>query len=89
MAQKCFRIPELVGMICNEQDDVPTMLAMALTSRAFLEPSLDRLWYRIESFKPLIACLPRDLWIVEKRPDTDTLLVSVTCWFPTAGTIGR
>jgi hypothetical protein len=67
-------------MICNEQDDVPTMLSMALTSRVFLELALDRLWYQITSFKPLIACLPSDLWRIEERPDMNIrLMVSVIC----------
>ncbi|TEB18691.1 hypothetical protein FA13DRAFT_1803152 [Coprinellus micaceus] len=35
---------------------------MALTRRSFLEPALDRIWREIDSFNPLIACLPRGAW---------------------------
>ncbi|KAF6753279.1 hypothetical protein DFP72DRAFT_849282 [Ephemerocybe angulata] len=39
---------------------------MALSHRAFLEPGLDSLWHSINSYEPLLACLPNDLWTAEE-----------------------
>lgn len=40
---------------------------MSLTRRAFLEPGLDSLWHTLDSFEPLLACLPTDLWRIEEK----------------------
>ncbi|KAJ3520612.1 hypothetical protein NMY22_g12674 [Coprinellus aureogranulatus] len=42
---------------------------MALTCRDLSELSLDRLWRVMRSFEPLIACLPSDLFIIERPAD--------------------
>lgn len=55
--EQCLQIPEILRDVC-EQLDRKSWLPAALTSRAFLEPALDQLWYNIESMRPLICCLP-------------------------------
>lgn len=39
--------------------DARALLALAQTRRAFSEPSLDRLWKKLYSLKPLISCYTR------------------------------
>ena len=34
----------------------PTLFSLARTCRAFSEPSLDRLWYKLGGLEPLIQC---------------------------------
>ena len=31
---------------------------MALTCTSFQDPALDALWYQIDSFEPIVCCLP-------------------------------
>ena len=37
-----------------------------MTCKVCLDPGLDEVWREIESFKPLIACLPEDIWMEQK-----------------------
>ncbi|KAF6753203.1 hypothetical protein DFP72DRAFT_902184 [Ephemerocybe angulata] len=67
---RCIWIPEILTLICNDLDR-KSALSAALTSRAFLEPALDKLWHTIDSFRPLIACLPEDLWTTKIRPSPE------------------
>ncbi|TEB21755.1 hypothetical protein FA13DRAFT_1716588 [Coprinellus micaceus] len=55
--EKCLQIPEILRYVCDELD-TESCLSAALTSRTFLEPALDRLWYHVDSMRPLICCLP-------------------------------
>lgn len=60
----CLRTPEIVLSICEQ---IPlglkkTALSFALTTRAFLEPGLDRVWHTIASVEPIMACTPDELW---------------------------
>ncbi|KAF6753323.1 hypothetical protein DFP72DRAFT_902750 [Ephemerocybe angulata] len=74
-----LQIPEVVRSICNELDR-SSALAMSLTCRAFLEPGLDSLWHSLDSFEPLLACLPADLWRIEQKNIRDRkTLTSVYC----------
>ncbi|KAF6751674.1 hypothetical protein DFP72DRAFT_472458 [Ephemerocybe angulata] len=64
---RCLRTPELLQLICNQvpnntSEDRQRLLAVALSCRALLEPALDRLWYKMTSFKALMTTLPNDLW---------------------------
>ncbi|KAJ3535880.1 hypothetical protein NMY22_g6288 [Coprinellus aureogranulatus] len=69
---QCLQVPEISGSIveCLERKDA---FHLALTSTALLEPSLNQIWRKITSFKPLIACLPPDIWREETAytPDED------------------
>jgi hypothetical protein len=56
----CLSIPELLPLLCDGLE-AKDLLSTALSCQAFLEPALDKLWYHVKSFKPLIACLPEDL----------------------------
>ncbi|KAF6761341.1 hypothetical protein DFP72DRAFT_959293 [Ephemerocybe angulata] len=74
-----LQIPEVVRSICNELDR-SSALAMSLTCRAFFEPGLDSLWHSLDSFEPLLACLPADLWRIEQKNIRDrNTLTSVHC----------
>jgi hypothetical protein len=64
IVEECLRIPEVLRLIYDELDK-RTSLSLALTCKAFLEPGLDRIWRNITSFKPLIGCIPEDIW----KPD--------------------
>lgn len=76
---QCLCVPEILGRIIEhlEPEDA---LALALTSKSFLEQALDHCWREIFSFDPLIACLPSDLWREERLPSAfevySTILVS-------------
>jgi len=39
-----------------------SLLALASTCRAFEGPALDALWRDLQSVKPLVICLPSDLF---------------------------
>ncbi|TEB33218.1 hypothetical protein FA13DRAFT_1708581 [Coprinellus micaceus] len=62
---QCLHIPEILRAICDETTK-KTALAVALTSRHFLQPGLDRIWREVDCFEAIIACLPTDLWEVEE-----------------------
>ncbi|KAF6751100.1 hypothetical protein DFP72DRAFT_498786 [Ephemerocybe angulata] len=69
---RCLETPEILQLICEQlpiegTSDRQRLLAVALSCRAWREPALERLWFRIQSFRPLIATLPSDLWTVEKK----------------------
>ncbi|KAG1814633.1 uncharacterized protein BJ212DRAFT_343004 [Suillus subaureus] len=62
-------IPELRWKIFQLVQDTPTdsmgnktLLALALTCKSFSGLALDLLWQNMDSFEPLIRCLPRSLW---------------------------
>jgi hypothetical protein len=54
---------------------------LALTCTTFLEPGLDKVWWYIEDFEPLISCIPAH-WVEEKdlpfddSPAENIILVS-------------
>ena len=62
--------PDILDEICeylSYEDDVDaddiassrrTLLCLALTCKAFLEPALDRLWRNLDSLFPLLKVLP-------------------------------
>ncbi|KAF6753228.1 hypothetical protein DFP72DRAFT_902267 [Ephemerocybe angulata] len=64
---QCLGVAEIQSLIC-ENLDRKSALAMALTAHAFLEPALNEIWHTVDSFRPLIACLPEDLWIAKAVP---------------------
>ncbi|KAJ3532981.1 hypothetical protein NMY22_g7529 [Coprinellus aureogranulatus] len=61
---QCLQVPEISGSIVEylERKDA---FRLALTSKSLLETSLNQIWRRITSFKPLAACSPPDIWIEE------------------------
>jgi len=64
----CLRTPELLLNIfqyVRDSDDPHddglnrgTLAGLARTCRDFTEPALDTLWYSMDSFLPLLRCLP-------------------------------
>ncbi|KAF6753306.1 hypothetical protein DFP72DRAFT_1171094 [Ephemerocybe angulata] len=65
-----LQIPAVIRSICDHLDR-RSALAMSLTRRAFLDPGLDSVWYSLDSFEPLLACLPTDLWRIEEKKIRD------------------
>ncbi|KAH9919407.1 uncharacterized protein B0H18DRAFT_1027961 [Fomitopsis serialis] len=75
---RTLAVPELVDLIAHELEaatrgnlrlgtpHLPTFLALALTSRTFLEPALDVIWRVQTGLGPLVRCLPEDLWTVSE-----------------------
>ena len=49
-------LDSLEGVYCDGGERRQTLLVLAQTCRAFSEPSLDRLWSRLDSLTPLIQC---------------------------------
>ncbi|KAF5332873.1 hypothetical protein D9611_005374 [Ephemerocybe angulata] len=64
---QCLGVAEIQSLIC-ENLDRKSAFAMALTAHAFLEPALNEIWRTVDSFRPLIDCLPEDLWIAKAVP---------------------
>ncbi|KAF6751096.1 hypothetical protein DFP72DRAFT_908466 [Ephemerocybe angulata] len=70
---RCFQAPEILQLICaqlpiDRTSDRQRLLAFALSCKAILEPALDRLWFKIPSFRPIMTTLPADLWKAERKP---------------------
>ncbi|KAF6764226.1 hypothetical protein DFP72DRAFT_871162 [Ephemerocybe angulata] len=63
----CLGVAEIQSLIC-ENLDRKSAFAMALTGQVFLEPALNEIWHTVDSFRPLIDCLPDDLWIAKAVP---------------------
>ncbi|TEB32527.1 hypothetical protein FA13DRAFT_1709066 [Coprinellus micaceus] len=87
--EKCLQIPEILRYVCDELD-TESCLSAALTSRTFLEPALDWLWYHVDSMRPLICCLPVGVGIFklhnEPAPEYEhgalAPLLQKVVWFP-------
>ncbi|KAJ3522702.1 hypothetical protein NMY22_g11776 [Coprinellus aureogranulatus] len=67
---RCLQAPEILRLICDELPvEQPLqrqrVLAVALSCRALLEPALDRLWRKVDTFRFLQSTLPPDLWKLE------------------------
>ncbi|KAG5649333.1 hypothetical protein H0H81_004578 [Sphagnurus paluster] len=58
---RCLHIPEIFSLICTHCRRADAV-ALARTCRAFYEPAHDRIWAHLEDLKPLIMCMPEDLW---------------------------
>ncbi|KAF9448667.1 hypothetical protein P691DRAFT_32469 [Macrolepiota fuliginosa MF-IS2] len=70
----CLSIPEIFQLIseqvhwCWDGDSGPhPLVSLACTCRAWSEIALDELWCTIDTFTPLVKCMPRDLWRLEDR----------------------
>jgi len=95
---KCLTIQEIVQLIiefCVDgelKNDQHTLLAIASTCWTFEEPALNRLWYKLESLRPLFKCLPQDAWerkVLTADPEIghwvgDTSMVSNSILFASA-----
>ena len=73
---RCLLVPEILYQIFDfllpRQTNASTLIALAITCKAFQHPALDILWKDLDDpLLPLVQCLPRDLW--EKN---DQLIVS-------------
>ena len=67
-----IQTPELVRLVAHELGDAKrSVLSLALTSRSFLEPSLDSLWCNIRGLQPILSPLPSDLWVAADDEDSD------------------
>ncbi|KIJ58173.1 hypothetical protein HYDPIDRAFT_34429 [Hydnomerulius pinastri MD-312] len=77
---RCLSIDEILTTICQhafnilkpepksrELRDRRTLARLARTSRYFLEPALNVLYYEINDLLWLIKCMPDDLWVVNGK----------------------
>jgi hypothetical protein len=53
---------DVVRLVVDAIDSPASLAALAGTSKAFSEPALDKLWYRIDNVYVLAKCMPRRLW---------------------------
>ncbi|KAF6753212.1 hypothetical protein DFP72DRAFT_902207 [Ephemerocybe angulata] len=67
--EQCMQISEIVALICSVATK-ESALSIGLTSLQFLEPALDSVWQTIDSFEPLIKCLPTDIWARQIVPSS-------------------
>lgn len=60
---------ELKDIVCEElRSDKKALLALALSRRAcFFDPAMDKLWERMDSFDPLLSCMPGDVMREEEQ----------------------
>ena len=64
---RCLLVPEILYQIFDfllpRQTNASTLIALAITCKAFQHPALDILWKDLDDpLPPLVQCLPRDLW---------------------------
>ena len=43
-----------------------------------MEPALDALWYKLDSFVPLVLCMPKDIYQEDVRPQEGELKEKVS-----------
>ncbi|KAJ8592390.1 hypothetical protein M405DRAFT_879954 [Rhizopogon salebrosus TDB-379] len=57
---------EIFQLVDRKRSRKKTLLVLAVTCKFFTEPALDLLWRELDSFAPLIRCLPPSLWKLDK-----------------------
>ena len=63
----CLQIQELLSLIFRHYAHKPKMLVgLAMTCKAFQEPSLDFLWHTQTTLLPLLKCLPPNAWVIKE-----------------------
>ena len=68
--EEALQTPEIIRLIADNILGAKGRLAFALTRKPFLEPALDSHWSSLTSFRPLLACLPSDLYEFQLQPST-------------------
>jgi hypothetical protein len=58
----CLNIGEIVRVIFGLVDAKGDLAALAATCELFRDLALELLWASLDSFAPLIRCLPDDIW---------------------------
>ncbi|KAH7928597.1 hypothetical protein BV22DRAFT_1082616 [Leucogyrophana mollusca] len=73
-AHRCLHITELQLKIftlvldgCSDRTGKATLAVLARTSRLFYSCATEVLWATLDSFRPLVQCLPKDLWRIEQE----------------------
>ncbi|KAF6761310.1 hypothetical protein DFP72DRAFT_37349 [Ephemerocybe angulata] len=68
---QCLLIHEILCAVCDNLED-SELVSAALTTKAFLEPALNSLWRELDSFRPIVSCLPPmdDIWVVKEGPSS-------------------
>lgn len=65
---RALAIPEIERMICAYLSEDPSSLAvLARTGTVFHDPALDTLWNTQTSLKPLLGCIPKNLFDFQVR----------------------
>jgi hypothetical protein len=78
---RCLAIQDILRLIFesfdpHNSDDNYSLVALAFTCHTFEEPALDYLWHTQTSLRPLLKCLPQDMWEEEGTHDGWKPLVS-------------
>ncbi|KAH9922061.1 uncharacterized protein B0H18DRAFT_526624 [Fomitopsis serialis] len=80
---RALTIQDFIQLVVNEVArpcplEERTLLALALTCRAFQEAALDMLWAYQDGLGRLVQCLPEDLWTYSDDPLEDITLSEPT-----------
>jgi hypothetical protein len=67
---------EIFQLVDRKRSRKKTLLALAVTCKLFTGPALDLLWRELDSFAPLIRCLPPSLWKLDKLELVSKVLTS-------------
>ena len=66
---------EIFELVNIDSERKETLLALALTCTSFTGMALDLLWKKLDNVTPLIRCLPRSLWKIDKKELVSKVLV--------------
>jgi hypothetical protein len=76
---QCFQVQEILQLVCFYLASPPGFLgpqpssdlcSVALACKALKEPALRYLWYHVPDIAPLIMCMSKDLWKIDKKNRT-------------------
>lgn len=67
----CQRV---AGHVNIDQGGLSSLVALALTCRAFKEPALDALWSDIKDISPYIRLFPDDAWELNLAAESETIV---------------
>lgn len=69
----CLKVEEIVRNIADlhvsegHKSHKSDVAHLAFSCRTLYEPAMDALWRELVSLKPLIRCLPEEVWDIENR----------------------
>jgi hypothetical protein len=80
---RALRSPELCQLICDQVgiNDRKTLYSLCLSSKTFLDPALDVLWYKLDNLAPLMRCMSRDLYQDAREGKVVTLVSNIMVLF--------
>lgn len=84
---ECLEVFDIIRLIFEDVRDDPsrfasrTLIALAVTCRAFHDVALDTLWFKQTSLVPLLKILPRNFWQETPKDGFYRTFVSVSPLF--------